>query len=81
MIGIETVFKICRINCGPVFDVVMHSNKVTGPQWRIYSKTVIADGYTFQKLKLHWRLGVFVNLFYLEMKTRFDVYLVSNFIS
>ena len=26
-----------------VFDVVMHSNKVTGPWWRIYSKTVITS--------------------------------------
>ena len=25
----------------PVSDVIMHSNKITGPQWRIYSKTVI----------------------------------------
>ena len=25
----------------PVFDVVIHGNKTTGPKWRIYSKTVI----------------------------------------
>ena len=24
-----------------VFDVVMHSNKITGPKWRIYSKTAV----------------------------------------
>ena len=28
---------------GPVFDVAMYNNKVTGPRWHIYPKTVITS--------------------------------------